>query len=90
MNTLHSQIDNNSGGRRTRWVGTEKEREDMLQIEKQHNQERERLRKQKRRTEDIEDIKCTTEGRLLVNSGERRQYENYNYKMDKLTKDTPK
>ncbi|PAV77817.1 hypothetical protein WR25_01372 [Diploscapter pachys] len=57
------------GGRRTRWVGTEKEREDMLQIEKQHNQERERLRKQKRRTEDIEDIKCTTEGRLLVNSG---------------------
>jgi len=73
MNTLHSQIDNNSGGRRTRWVGTEKEREDMLQIEKQHNQERERLRKQKRRTEDIEDIKCTTEGRLLVNSGEQTE-----------------
>ncbi|KHJ98639.1 protein, SNF2 family [Oesophagostomum dentatum] len=55
-------------GKRSRWMFSDKDRIDREKMEKQHQIEKERIRK-RRNSRELEKVELTTSGRLLVNAG---------------------
>ncbi|EPB73150.1 protein, SNF2 family [Ancylostoma ceylanicum] len=55
-------------GKRSRWMFSDKDRIDREKMEKQHQIEKERMKK-RRNSQELEKVELTTTGRLLVNAG---------------------